>query len=182
MASPRSEIPRAPKPFPTSPAQAAARALVSAGLLEDGERSEAAEVIKVFLVPSVLQYPFSTDAEFLHQSISHHLAVYFRTILEPVAKSHHRGTAGQGKLMSDADIEKACSDLSLLIAGELGQGYTSHMSKYFGTGDGLVSYIFSRVNSMLMEEALKYNESFLKSMRVRVRTEEATAALMRGTV
>jgi hypothetical protein len=143
---------------------------VEAGLLAEPNEGAAASLLQKHARPG--QYHFAADAEFLHQSISHHLGAYFKQVMEPMARAHH-SKAMQGRLYKDEDIEKATAEIIMLVAAETGAGYGEHLERYFGDREKMVAYMYSRVRNLLMEEAIKANDGFLSSIHRR----EAMAAV-----
>lgn len=150
--------------LPPGPALAAARELAAAGLLslQSGAEGEAATVLARHFATARGPggYPFAADAEFLHAVITHHVADYFREFLEVNARTHHT-RHDTGRTLKDSDIDEAAIELAAEVTNELGAGYCEHLYRYVGDETGLATYVFSRIRSLLLEEALKYNEAFL---------------------
>jgi len=138
------------------------KALSEAGLVIPNREDAVAQVIAAALPPAG-SFQFATDSEFLNTSINHHVQTYFRQVLQPLASVHH-SKHSTGRLLKDKEIEDASVDLTTQVIAEMGDGYAMHMSRYFGDEAGLTAYAFSRVHTLLMEEAVKYNDQYLAAL------------------
>jgi hypothetical protein len=106
-------------------------------------------------------YAFSADSEFLDSVMTHHVSRYFLQVLAPLAKTQH-SRKRTGRLIRDEEVETSALEVTTQIFREIGEGYSSLMSKYFGDREGMVAYTFNRVRDALLEAAMKHNEGFLR--------------------
>ena len=158
----------------TQPSDAIVAALVAAGVVAAGD-AERARALVGPLIPRPTTYNFKQDTEFLHASIEHHVQTYFKQVMEPLAKIHHAKNQ-TGRLMRDEEIVNAATELTTQIFRELGREYTQHMYRYFGDEEGLIAYVFNRVQDMLLNEAIRYNDRYLAGVSRRVALSQMGAA------
>lgn len=151
------------------------KALSDAGLVIPNREEAIANVISAALPPAG-SFHFASDSEFLLASINHHVQTYFKQVLQPLASVHH-SKHSTGRLLKDKEVEDAAVDLTAQVIAEVGEGYALHMSRYFGDEAGLTAYAFSRVHTLLVEEAVKYNDQYLQTLSRR----GAMKALSEGT-
>lgn len=164
------------KSWKADAALAAVEALVEAGVLPAADRDRALSAVTAALpAPPGGAYSFSSDAEFLLHSLSHHVQTYFKQVMEPLAKIHHAKNQ-TGRLMRDEEIVNAATELTTQIFRELGREYTQHMYRYFGDEEGLIAYVFNRVQDMLLNEAIRYNDRYLAGVSRRVALSQMGAA------
>ena len=164
------------KSWKTDAAGAAVAALIEVGVVPESARERAQAAVAAALPsPPSGAYAFSSDAEFLLHSLSHHVQTYFKQVMEPLAKIHHAKNQ-TGRLMRDEEIVSAATELTTQIFRELGREYSQHMYRYFGDEEGLVAYVFNRVQDMLLNEAIRYNDRYLAGVSRRIALSQATAA------
>lgn len=163
-------------PNKLTPSRQAADALVAAGLVP-AARSDAAAAIITSHMPRSGSYSFSADAEFLHSCLDHHVGSYFRQVMEPVAKAHHGGAQGGGRLLKDQEVESAAVEITSQIMNELGQEYCQHMARYLGDETGITTYVFSRVHGSLLDVARKFNDDYLASISKKMSAKRTAAGM-----
>jgi hypothetical protein len=152
-----------PTKKPASPARAVVEALVAGGLIPQERVEDAVRIAEAKLPRQSAPQSFTADTEFLHASLGHHVTSYFKQVMAPLARTHHAKDR-TGRLLKDAEVEEAAVTIASLVVGELGESYLEHLFRYFGDGEGLAAYVFTRVRDRLLDEATKHNEEYLNSI------------------
>lgn len=162
-----------------SPAQAIAEALVEKGILTTDRLEEALALISP-LIPKSGAHAFTADSDFLTSSIEHHVRVYFKTVMEPAAMSHHAAKQ-TGRQMTDKEITDASVELTVLVMKELGKPYQQHMERYFGGDEGCAAFVYSRVHAKLLIAAQDHNDGYLTRIAQAQSSKRTAAAVAEKT-
>ena len=160
-----------------TPARVAADALLNAALIRPDQLDAVSAIIAANMPKSsVGSYNFSTDVEFLHTCLNHHVDTYFAQVLEPLVMAYH-SVQKNGRLIADADIDKAAIELTSEVMSEIGVEYRQYMSKYFGNDVGITSYIYTRIHDQLIATARKYNDKYLELLNSKLNTKKRTTLM-----
>jgi hypothetical protein len=159
-----------------TPSRSMADALLNANIIKLDQLDAAAAIISSMLPKGNGTYNFSSDVEFLHTCLNHHVGTYFSQVLEPLVMSYH-SVHKNGRLIADADIDNASIELTTEVMNEIGTEYRTYIAKYFGNDAGITSYIYTRIHDMLIDTARKFNDSYLESFSKKISTKKTSMTL-----